>query len=101
ALFFLRNPNKTGWRRGSESNRRIRLLQSPALPLGYPAVTCDAQHNAVLLRCKFLFPAARGAPVKRSPHTVAGHVDPATHAPFFLLSRFTRFPSIIQARGRV
>ena len=29
------------WRRGSESNRRIRLLQSPALPLGYPAVrTC-------------------------------------------------------------
>ena len=26
------------WRRGSESNRRIRLLQSPALPLGYPAV---------------------------------------------------------------
>src|ERR1044071_2177579 len=25
------------WRRGSESNRRIRLLQSPALPLGYPA----------------------------------------------------------------
>ena len=28
----------TTWRRGSESNRRIRLLQSPALPLGYPAV---------------------------------------------------------------
>ena len=27
-----------GWRRGSESNRRIRLLQSPALPLGYPAI---------------------------------------------------------------
>jgi hypothetical protein len=26
-----------GWRRGSESNRRMRLLQSPALPLGYPA----------------------------------------------------------------
>ena len=26
------------WRRGSESNRRIRLLQSPALPLGYPAI---------------------------------------------------------------
>ena len=25
------------WRRGSESNRRMRLLQSPALPLGYPA----------------------------------------------------------------
>jgi hypothetical protein len=27
------------WRRGSESNRRIGLLQSPALPLGYPART--------------------------------------------------------------
>ncbi len=27
-----------GWRRGSELNRRIRLLQSPALPLGYPAI---------------------------------------------------------------
>ena len=26
------------WRRGSESNRRMRLLQSPALPLGYPAI---------------------------------------------------------------
>src|SRR5450759_4641136 len=28
---------QTTWRRGSESNRRMRLLQSPALPLGYPA----------------------------------------------------------------
>src|ERR1700733_578744 len=28
--------NKT-WRRGSESNRRMQLLQSRALPLGYPA----------------------------------------------------------------
>lgn len=26
------------WRRGSESNRRMGLLQSPALPLGYPAI---------------------------------------------------------------
>ena len=26
-----------GWRRRSESNRRIELLQSPALPLGYSA----------------------------------------------------------------
>lgn len=25
------------WRRGSELNRRIQLLQSRALPLGYPA----------------------------------------------------------------
>ena len=34
------NPCRThgsDWRRGSESNRRMRLLQSPALPLGYPA----------------------------------------------------------------
>ena len=30
-------PSTNEWRRGSESNRRIRLLQSPALPLGYPA----------------------------------------------------------------
>jgi len=28
-----------GWRRGTESNRRMGLLQSPALPLGYPAIT--------------------------------------------------------------
>ncbi len=27
------------WRRGSESNRRMELLQSSALPLGYPAVS--------------------------------------------------------------
>ncbi len=26
------------WRRGTESNRRMGLLQSPALPLGYPAI---------------------------------------------------------------
>jgi hypothetical protein len=26
------------WRRGSESNRRIRVLQTLALPLGYRAV---------------------------------------------------------------
>ena len=31
------SPASEGWRRGSESNRRMRLLQSPALPLGYPA----------------------------------------------------------------
>jgi hypothetical protein len=36
-----RKPHKKagfGWRRGSESNRRIQLLQSRALPLGYPAI---------------------------------------------------------------
>gem|GEM_PF-3746753 len=32
------------WRRGSESNRRIRVLQTPALPLGYPAVK-NRQHS--------------------------------------------------------
>src|SRR5690606_22482622 len=40
-LWFLQLVEKQivwSWRRGSESNRRIRLLQSPALPLGYPAV---------------------------------------------------------------
>ena len=30
-------PKHQSWRRRSESNRRMRLLQSPALPLGYPA----------------------------------------------------------------
>ena len=30
-------PPSEGWRRGSESNRRMQLLQSRALPLGYPA----------------------------------------------------------------
>lgn len=29
--------SKLTWRRGSESNRRMQLLQSRALPLGYPA----------------------------------------------------------------
>ena len=32
------NP-KEEWRRGPESNRRIEDLQSPALPLGYRAIT--------------------------------------------------------------
>src|SRR5690349_605142 len=34
------------WRRGSESNRRMRLLQSPALPLGYPATQQRAHNKA-------------------------------------------------------
>lgn len=29
------------WRRGSELNRRMGLLQSPALPLGYRALILD------------------------------------------------------------
>src|SRR6266849_4690062 len=30
------------WRRGSESNRRMQLLQSRALPLGYPATASSS-----------------------------------------------------------
>ena len=30
-----------GWRRGAESNRRIKVLQTSALPLGYRAILCD------------------------------------------------------------
>jgi hypothetical protein len=40
------------WRRGSESNRRIRLLQSPALPLGYPAALSDPQTKSCPLTRK-------------------------------------------------
>src|SRR5581483_115204 len=42
------------WRRGSESNRRIRLLQSPALPLGYPAVRLRCEKKSVYSASKFL-----------------------------------------------
>src|SRR6185369_16521973 len=36
--FVTPSPNVVwSWRRRSESNRRMRLLQSPALPLGYSA----------------------------------------------------------------
>ena len=37
-----------GWRRGSESNRRIKVLQTSPLPLGYRA---PAQLNSVPSRC--------------------------------------------------
>src|SRR5262245_56185676 len=36
-LFKSLEKNRLRWRRGSESNRRMQLLQSRALPLGYPA----------------------------------------------------------------
>ena len=36
-LEFMANRLVLGWRRGSESNRRIRVLQTLALPLGYRA----------------------------------------------------------------
>ena len=39
-------PLDTIWRRRSESNRRIQLLQSRALPLGYSAYS-GAKHNGV------------------------------------------------------
>ena len=38
ARLLLDSPLFTEERRGPESNRRIQLLQSRALPLGYPAV---------------------------------------------------------------
>src|SRR6266545_4449940 len=41
------------WRRGSESNRRMRLLQSPALPLGYPAAV--PKLSSLLASRKFKF----------------------------------------------
>ena len=44
-----------GWRRGSESNRRIRLLQSPALPLGYPAIQPTERLNQILSRASSNF----------------------------------------------
>jgi hypothetical protein len=34
-------------RRGSESNRRMGLLQSPALPLGYPAARNRYQYTLI------------------------------------------------------
>ena len=39
------NTQKKTWRRGPESNRRIELLQSPALPLGYHALKNQAAKN--------------------------------------------------------
>ena len=40
------------WRRGSESNRRMQLLQSRALPLGYPAARRPAHNRTGRLRSK-------------------------------------------------
>ena len=75
----LTKPNRKGWRRGSESNRRIRLLQSPALPLGYPAVCSEAKNKAVssprklYSNCKQI-PGLNGGPMRISvnpgPHGV-------------------------------
>jgi hypothetical protein len=36
---LLRFAPSEGWRRGRESNPRIAVLQTAALPLGYPAVS--------------------------------------------------------------
>ena len=47
------------WRRGPESNRRIELLQSSALPLGYRAATREAG------RCRI--PETRARPESPSP----------------------------------
>ena len=37
SIDFVGNTLKTSWRRGSGSNRRIKVLQTFALPLGYRA----------------------------------------------------------------
>jgi hypothetical protein len=44
------HPLIKNWRRGSESNRRIELLQSPALPLGYPAIIKDTANSIQSLK---------------------------------------------------
>src|SRR6266545_4904772 len=57
--FFFYNPlmpKHRSWRRRSESNRRIQLLQSRALPLGYSAQR-RAQHSSVPLPRKRKFSA--------------------------------------------
>jgi hypothetical protein len=40
------------WRRGSESNRRIEVLQTSALPLGYRAQKCRACTLGELIRSR-------------------------------------------------
>ena len=71
------NPCRThgsDWRRGSESNRRMRLLQSPALPLGYPA-TRKGEANFVL----------RPKQVQVLPRTAStGKTQPVSLRPKFL-----------------
>ena len=57
------------WRRGSESNRRMRLLQSPALPLGYPAAVPKLSSPLAPRKFKFIsdgfFPAHyQGTPLR-------------------------------------
>ncbi len=52
-----------GWRRGSESNRRMRLLQSPALPLGYPAARNQTITNFAP-RARFVFRSAAFRSIK-------------------------------------
>ena len=62
------------WRRRSESNRRMRLLQSPALPLGYPAAQ-NSHTNFV----------SRPKQVQVSPATAStGKTQPAPLPPKFL-----------------
>jgi hypothetical protein len=40
------------WRRGSGSNRRIKVLQTSPLPLGYRALTSKMNHESRLLAWK-------------------------------------------------
>ena len=62
-------PKHRSWRRGSESNRRMQLLQSRALPLGYPAASngcsvCRAAHTISSFVAQLFLPA--DYPVKPS-----------------------------------
>src|SRR5712692_6107876 len=56
------------WRRGSESNRRIKVLQTSPLPLGYRALTLNYQRSLEIvhpkagqLRSGYLMRARQGA----------------------------------------
>src|SRR2546422_10565842 len=40
------------WRRGSESNRRIKVLQTSPLPLGYRALTLNYQRSLEIVHPK-------------------------------------------------
>src|ERR1700722_500390 len=40
-------PDPRNWRRGPESNRRIEVLQTSALPLGYRAQFAEEERNLI------------------------------------------------------
>ena len=65
------------WRRGSESNRRMQLLQSRALPLGYPAIHAPT----TLLNCSPV--ASKKTPTSQPASYCPGQTPPQ----FFVLQR--------------